>query len=128
MLNRGVFVHIDAIKSVVDTGNIPLLVVCYAVLLASWGYTRLYVYPVHLVSHVIFTLPKVHPEVLGVFLYPGIALLGMLQLLHVYWYCLFLVMGYMLAIKGKAEDIQEKCDASKEPETEPVETIKPKRS
>jgi hypothetical protein len=99
----------DAIKSIVDTGNTPLIVFMYIVLLASWGYTRLYVYPFHLIYNAIFVIPEANPHVVGIFLHPGNALLCMLVVLHVYWYGLFLVMGYTLVRKGMAEDIQDKC-------------------
>jgi hypothetical protein len=42
-----------------------------------------------------------------VFLHPINAMLCMLQLLHIYWYVLFLFMGYMLLKTGKQEDIQQ---------------------
>ncbi|KAG6623474.1 LAG1 longevity assurance [Phytophthora cinnamomi] len=95
--------------SVVDTGNTPLIVAMYVVLLVSWGYTRLYVYPFHLIYNAIFVIPEANPHVVGIFLHPGNALLCMLVVLHVYWYGLFLVMGYTLIRKGLAEDIQDKC-------------------
>ncbi|GMF10255.1 unnamed protein product [Phytophthora lilii] len=107
-----------AIKSVVDTGNTPLIVAMYVVLLVSWGYTRLYVYPFHLIYNAIFVIPEANPHVVGIFLHPGNALLCMLVVLHVYWYGLFLVMGYTLIRKGLAEDIQDKCSDVEEEEAE----------
>jgi len=32
-----------------------------------------------------------------------------LQALHVYWYALFLIMGYRFAVSGKTVDIQQKA-------------------
>ncbi|CAH0478956.1 unnamed protein product [Peronospora belbahrii] len=98
-----------AIKSVVDTGNTPLVVVMYFVLLLSWAYTRLYVYPFHLLYNVIVVSRELDPHMVSIFLHPGCALMSMLMVLHVYWYGLFLVMGYTLFRKGLAEDIQDKC-------------------
>ncbi|CAH0489249.1 unnamed protein product [Peronospora farinosa] len=116
----------DAIKSVVDTGNTPLIVVMYFVLLLSWGYTRLYVYPFHLIYNAIFVIPEANPHVVGIFLYPGNALLCMLMVLHIYWYGLFLVMGYTLIRKGQVEDIQNKCaDLEEEEETAALKTLVP---
>ncbi|CAH0489250.1 unnamed protein product [Peronospora farinosa] len=115
-----------AIKSVVDTGNTPLIVVMYFVLLLSWGYTRLYVYPFHLIYNAIFVIPEANPHVVGIFLYPGNALLCMLMVLHIYWYGLFLVMGYTLIRKGQVEDIQNKCaDLEEEEETAALKTLVP---
>lgn len=108
-----------------DTGNTPLIVVMYFVLLLSWGYTRLYVYPFHLMYNAIFVIPEANPYVVGIFLHPGNALLCMLLVLHVYWYVLFLVMGYTLICKGRAEDIQDKCAdlGEKEEETAALKTL-----
>lgn len=119
---------VDAIKSVVDSGNVPLVGVFYAGLLASWGYTRLYVFPVHLILPVITTLPEANPMISSVFIYLAAAMLGMLLLLHVYWYTLFLVMGYALLVKGKSEDIQEKCIDSESESDEYDSMSKPKMS
>ncbi|CEG49741.1 longevity-assurance family protein [Plasmopara halstedii] len=112
-----------AIKSVVDTGNTPLIVAMYFVLLVSWAYTRLYVYPVHLIYNAIYVIPEVSPHVTGIFLHPGNALLCMLLVLHVYWYGLFLVMGYTLVRKGLVEDIQDKCSDVKEIHKEDEKTM-----
>ncbi|RLN95036.1 hypothetical protein BBJ28_00013440, partial [Nothophytophthora sp. Chile5] len=69
----------------------------------------LYVFPFHLIYNAIYVIPEVNPHVVAIFLYPGNAMLCMLVLLHVYWYCLFLVMGFTLLRKGVHEDIQQKC-------------------
>jgi hypothetical protein len=98
---------VDGIKSIVDTGSTPLVVVMYLVLLVSWAYSRLYVFP-DMIYHGVFILPEVNPSVSMVFLHPMNTMLSMLQLLHVYWYGLFLVMGYTLLKTGKQEDIQNR--------------------
>lgn len=92
-----------------DTGHTPLVVVLYLVLLASWAYTRLYVFPFHLLHSTLATLPVTHPEVPSIFRDPMNAMMGMLVFLHVYWYVLFLAMGYNLVVKGVQEDIQQQC-------------------
>lgn len=101
--------HADAIKSAVDTGKTPLVVLLYFVLLASWAYTRLYVFPAHLLHSTVSVLPVTHPEVPAIFRDPMNAMMGMLVVLHVYWFVLFLAMGYNLVAKGVQEDIQQKC-------------------
>jgi hypothetical protein len=98
---------VDAIKSVVDTGNTPLAVTVYLGLLAAWGYTRLWVFPRDLIYNTVVVLPQVNPGVSTTFLQPINAMLCMLQLLHIYWYVLFLFMGYLLLKTGKQEDIQQ---------------------
>lgn len=106
-----------AIKSVVDTGITPLVVVMYVMLLVMWAYTRLYVLPVELIYNAIASVPKVNPGVSMLFLQPVNAMLCMLQILHVYWYALFLVMGYTLLKTGKQEDIQQKIRSKAETTT-----------
>ncbi|TDH67484.1 hypothetical protein CCR75_008570 [Bremia lactucae] len=100
------------IKSIVDTGNTPLVAMMYLLLLASWGYTRLYVLPYHLIFSAVVVVSQ--DIIDGTFAKPMIAMLCMLMVLHVYWYILFLVMGYILLKKGVAEDIQQKLEESDE--------------
>ncbi|KAG7384403.1 Ceramide synthase 6 [Phytophthora boehmeriae] len=105
------------IKSIVDTGHTPLVVVMYLVLLVSWAYTRLYVFPMHLIYSTMVELPLKHPDYVGAFVHPMVAMLCMLEVLHVYWYSLFIVMGYALVNKGVAEDIQQKLPDPKDVES-----------
>ncbi|TYZ67243.1 hypothetical protein PybrP1_010735 [[Pythium] brassicae (nom. inval.)] len=105
-----------AIKTVVDTGSTLLTVVMYVVLLVSWGYTRLYVFPFELLYNAVVVLPNLSVSAPVLMLHPVNVMLGMLLVLHVYWYGLFLVMGYNLVTKGEKEDIQQKCGADKEAE------------
>ncbi|KAG7382866.1 Ceramide synthase 6 [Phytophthora pseudosyringae] len=106
------------IKSIVDTDNTPLVALMYLVLLASWAYTRLFVFPCHLIYSSMIELPQKHPDIVGAFVHPMNAMLCMLMVLHVYWYFLFLVMGYALVNKGVAEDIQHKVEGPSEDEVE----------
>jgi hypothetical protein len=108
----------DGIKSIVDTGSTPLVAFMYLVLLVSWAYTRLFVFPCHLIYSSMIELPQKHPGTVGAFLHPMNAMLCMLMVLHVYWYFLFLVMGYALVNKGVAEDIQHKIEDPNEDDCE----------
>ena len=96
----------DGIKSIVDTDKTPLITFMYLMLLVSWAYTRLFVLPCHLIYAAIRHLSHNHLDVVVVFVLPMIAMLCILVVLHVYWYFLFIVMGYTLVKKGVAEDIQ----------------------
>lgn len=98
-----------AIKAVVDMGITPLTVVMYIILLISWAYSRLFVFP-DMIYHGVVILPDVNPSVSMVFLHPMNTMLSMLLLLHVYWYMLFIVMGYTLLKTGKQEDIQNRVN------------------
>jgi len=91
-----------AIKAVVDTGYTSIILSVYACLLVSWGYLRLYVLPFYILRSCFVHVPMDAPatNMLRIFL-------SVLQLLHVYWYILFLYMGLKFATSGKAEDVQE---------------------
>jgi len=90
------------IKAVVDTDYIPVIIPVFFFLLASWGYMRLYMFPFYILRagfvHIPMDLPATN--LLRIFL-------CVLQCLHVYWYSLFIYMGFMLAKGKEAEDIQE---------------------
>lgn len=90
----------------------------YLVLLVSWGYTRLYVFPAELIYNAVAVLPNLQTDAPLLMLHSVNVMLTMLLVLHVYWYGLFLVMGYNLVTKGEKEDIQQKCDADTAKEKE----------
>ena len=98
----------DGIKSVVDTGNTPLLLFMYAMLLISWAYTRLFVLPYNPIYPAIRYLRQNESDHIIIYALPMIVTLCFLVVLHIYWYSLFLIMGYTLLKKGVAEDIQQK--------------------
>lgn len=102
----------DGIKTVVDTGSTLLTVAMYVVLLVSWGYTRLFVFPTELIYNAVAVLPNLPTAAPLLMLHPVNLMLTMLLVLHVYWYGLFLIMGYNLITKGEKEDIQQKCGAA----------------
>jgi hypothetical protein len=87
-----------AIKSVVDTSSAVLTLSIYAGLLLSWGFMRLYVFPRYIITTTI-----AQTQVPGYLLFNGLLLT--LLVLHVYWYFLFLKMGYTFFTSGKREDI-----------------------
>ncbi|KAF4046802.1 TLC domain [Phytophthora infestans] len=109
------------IKSIVDSGNTPLVVFMYLMLLVSWAYTRLFVFPCHLIKTTFTVLSEEHLGINHTFAHPMVAMLCMLMVLHVYWYFLFLVMGYALVNKGVAEDIQHKVEDPSEEENQAEE-------
>jgi signal transduction histidine kinase len=98
---------LDAIKSVVDTNATSVVVVLYFLLLMTWIYTRLYVYPFVFLYNTFFIA---FDDQMSIFFHRAMnVMLSMLQVLHVYWFVLFLQMGYQLVRKGIQEDIQQKC-------------------
>ena len=93
-----------SVKAVVDTKYTALTLSAYAGLLVAWGYTRLYVYPMHVITHAVIPgTPQSFVWLTGYFM------IWTLQLLHVYWYTLFLIMGYRFVVSGKTVDIQQKA-------------------
>lgn len=110
----------DAIKTIVDTGSTPLTIVMYILLLVSWAYTRLYVFPTELIYNAVFVLPTLTPDIPLLMLHPVNLMLTMLLVLHIYWYGLFLVMGYNLLTKGVKEDIQQQIHDKKEKTAEAI--------
>lgn len=96
-----------SVKAVVDTKYTRLTLTAYAGLLLTWGYTRLYVFPFYVISASM--IPGMEQSFAW---YTSYAMIWTLQLLHVYWYVLFLIMGYRFAISGKTVDIQQKAGES----------------
>jgi hypothetical protein len=90
-----------SVKAVVDTRYTYVTLSAYAALLAAWGYTRLYVFPFCVIPHAVV------PGEVTVAWVTGYVMIWTLQALHVYWYALFLIMGYRFAVSGKTVDIQQ---------------------
>lgn len=104
----------DGVKCVVDSGNTPLTLSVYLSVLASWAYTRLYVFPMHLIATSVWTLPYAAPEVPGIFKDPMNIMLCILVVLHVYWYALLLGMGVNFLTNRVVDDAIEKCSLPEE--------------
>eukprot|EP01083_Nonionella_stella_P073232 197851_1 len=99
------------VKMSVDTPFSALTYSIYAMLLVSWGYTRLWIFPTSVIAACFGEIHKLAVPVICAFLV-------VLQLLHVYWYYLFLKMGYSSLVLGRGpRDIQiektEDCVAKK---------------
>lgn len=102
------------VKCVMDAGHLPLTLSVYTSVLVSWAYTRLYVFPYHLIATSVFTLPRANPEVPGIFKDPMNIMLCILVVLHAYWYGLIVAMGAKFLHRGVVEDIIEKCSLPEE--------------
>ncbi|KNC52649.1 LAG1 longevity assurance [Thecamonas trahens ATCC 50062] len=95
-------IFVFAAKLGANTPSTTFTLSAYVAMLASWGYMRLYVYPfVVIVSSVTESVDvsTVERVVLN-------GLLMFLQILHVYWYALFLEMGYHFLSTGETVDKQ----------------------
>jgi len=96
-----------AVKAVVDTRFTALTLSAYGALLAVWGYTRLYVFPFFVIREAVPPVPE--GESASFAWSTSYCMLLVLQGLHIYWYILFLIMGYRFAVSGKTVDIQQKA-------------------
>ena len=88
-------------KLTVDTTADVSCAIAFANVLLSWGYLRLYVFPLIIYRSIYICSPQTHP---GYHMFIGmkLALVG----LHLYWYRLFLHMGYRFLATGQQEDKQ----------------------
>jgi TLC domain len=109
------------IKTAVDTVYTKVTLSLYAALLVNWAYTRFYVFPFVIIKAIyeteaMETIPAEHFDQ-----YEWTYLVNLLQILvvlHVYWYYLFLYIGYKYATTGIAQDLQQKVGGEVEVEVE----------
>jgi hypothetical protein len=90
-----------AIKAAVIAEDVVLTLSCYVALLATWGVFRLYFLPRLIIDIISSNVPTPHRVGFSV-------LLGVLVLLHYFWYLQFLLMAYKFRKTGKTRDISEK--------------------
>jgi len=101
------------IKVTVDTTYTNLIISIYFSLLVSWGYLRIFVYPFYIIGTVIVDYPRFVLLSVEKGYYFFLSMLCLLYLLHVYWYSLFLFMGFKFFATGKAQDIQQELKSDK---------------
>jgi ceramide synthetase len=93
-------------KIFVDTPLKLVTVTCYLSCLVSWAYLRLYVFPHYVIHSVIYDgageIPLIGQESWAGFVFG----LSLLLCLHMYWYGLFLKIGWALLRTGKTVDMQ----------------------
>jgi hypothetical protein len=109
-----------AIKAVVDTEYTKVTLGIYAGLLVVWGVTRLYVFPFYILRTILYDgphlIPAEHFNRSGYRYLEG--MLYILQCLHIYWYFLFLIIGYQFTQTGKTVDLQQKAGVASEYEAD----------
>eukprot|EP00911_Craspedida_sp_UC1_P000192 UC1_evm1s150 len=100
------------IKAVVDTKWTWLSVAVWGLLVTSWGFARLYVFPLYIIAD---CYTGGHQAIQG---HPGLAplyffmvtLLSTLQVLHMWWYSMFIWMFASYVYSGKTVDTQQRTD------------------
>jgi len=83
----------------------------YFLMVASWFYTRLFLLPYFIYlgfTSLKFPEPVAHFQPL---VYLEITFLMVMQLLHVFWFGLFLKMGYRLVMKGEQKDLVQTVES-----------------
>jgi len=93
------------VQTFVDTNRKWLTFTCYIMLLISWFYTRLWVFPNELIRASCYENTV---EIHGLFVMGG--MLHFLLVLHVYWFYLFIRMGMRFLRTSHVEDIQHKIE------------------
>jgi hypothetical protein len=97
-----------AVKMSVDTGYTIVTLSIYVTLLAVWGYTRLFVFPLDIIAAITEARPACPPEYYMSYNWSYLhALLVVLLFLHIYWYVLFIYMGYSYIVTGVTHDLQQ---------------------
>lgn len=92
-------------KIVVDTKHIYLTLAAFIGLITSWIYTRLYIFPFHVILQCFTNNIWARPELVG---YTVIAIcLIALLCLHVYWFFIFVAIGKKFIVTGEADDMQD---------------------
>lgn len=96
-------------KSIVDSSYTKLIFSSYISMCIIWIYTRLYVFPYHM----IYVGLKFDFD--GNFNYQlvMISFLIILQVLHIYWFLLFLAMGHKFIFTGAHDDIIDNVQTTK---------------
>jgi len=107
------------IKSSMDSQKKYLILTSYLLLLASWGYGRLFLFPFYIIYSTLFEslqyLDKAHMNGWGFF---NLFLVGLLCL-HIYWYSMFLQIGFKFANSGKMQDtIEDGKDKTIDPDNQ----------
>jgi ceramide synthetase len=105
-------------KMFVDTPYVSMCLIGYVSLLILWAWTRLYVFPAQIIKSVLYELPNWNVSVGSAFF------LIVLFCLHVYWYTLFLSMGYSFLVTGETKDTQENVNTDSDRAAVPSKSSK----
>jgi len=100
-----------SVKASVDTNYTRCTLGLYGMLLIVWAVTRLYVFPFYILHTVLFDGVRALPPEFVAGYHCMEAMLYILQCLHIYWYCLFVIMGYQYVKTGQTVDTQQRAGA-----------------
>lgn len=91
------------VRVFVDTRHSVITFFCYVMLMVSWVYTRLIIFPFDLIRVSCYQNPK-KEEIYGLGILGAMA--HALIFLHVYWFILLCQMGYRFIVHKKVNDTQ----------------------
>jgi len=98
-----------SVKATVDTDYRRATISIYVVLLITWFFTRLFVFPFYILHTILFDGTQMLPAADRSTYHYLEGMLYILQCLHIYWYALFIIMGYQYSKTGQTVDIQQKA-------------------
>ena len=89
------------IRMFVDTNKTKVTFAIYILLVMSWAYTRLFIFPTEIIYWATY---QANVEIYGLWVMG--AMLHFLLVLHIYWFCLLIKMGVKFIKKGRPQDTQ----------------------
>jgi hypothetical protein len=103
-------IFVSAARGLMDTNYKKCILFLYICLMVSWGYTRLYVYPVHLIFPTMFS-PDFEKAggVPGYYVMASMA--NFLLFMHFYWFFMLGKIGYSFIVHKKTNDLVEGIDS-----------------
>eukprot|EP00418_Pyrodinium_bahamense_P010097 CAMPEP_0179113234 /NCGR_PEP_ID=MMETSP0796-20121207/52968_1 /TAXON_ID=73915 /ORGANISM="Pyrodinium bahamense, Strain pbaha01" /LENGTH=326 /DNA_ID=CAMNT_0020811425 /DNA_START=30 /DNA_END=1010 /DNA_ORIENTATION=- len=111
LLHGPVDVFINASKAFVDTPNIRVTAVSYLGMIVTYVWFRIYIFPVYIMrSAWVESIQQVGENGMFGWGYLNFALCVLL-VLHVYWFCLIMKIGFVYKQTGQARDLQSNLSA-----------------
>ena len=98
-----IFVNITRLFNVLDL-KVPTLA-AYLVMVAVWAYTRLYILPFYIYKISVELNWPDHLSHFAPLKWLELVFLMVMQLLHIYWFGLFMKIGYRALTKGELKDV-----------------------
>jgi hypothetical protein len=103
-----IFVYLS--KAVVDTGFVGLIVVSYSLLVGTFAWFRIYVFPAYIMRSAWIESLQEHGEHIAGWGFLNFALCTLL-VLHMYWFGLIIKIGANFRKTGEARDMQSNLSA-----------------
>lgn len=103
-------IFVSGARGLMDTNYKKCMLFFYVCLMVSWGYLRLYVYPIHLILPTMFS-----PDFEKAGGLPGFYIMSsmanFLLFMHLYWFFMLGKIGYSFIVHKKTADLVEGVDS-----------------